>query len=75
MPPVNGRATSSGSPASHSGAEHETPVLQVTNLHGDIIATAYFSETATALASSADTSEYRGADHEPPAEVLVARRE
>ncbi|HEY5342928.1 MAG TPA: RHS repeat-associated core domain-containing protein, partial [Solirubrobacteraceae bacterium] len=36
----------------------ETPVLQLTNLHGDIIATAYLSETATALASSADTSEY-----------------
>jgi RHS repeat-associated protein len=36
----------------------ETPVLQLTNLHGDIIATAYLSETATALASTADTSEY-----------------
>jgi RHS repeat-associated protein len=35
-----------------------TPVLQLTNLHGDIIATAYLSETATALASTADTSEY-----------------
>jgi RHS repeat-associated protein len=35
-----------------------TPVLQLTNLHGDIIATAYLSETATALASSADTSEF-----------------
>jgi RHS repeat-associated protein len=34
------------------------PVLQLTNLHGDIIATAYLSETATALASKADTSEY-----------------
>ena len=36
----------------------EAPVLQLTNLHGDIIATAYLSETATALASSADTSEF-----------------
>ena len=36
----------------------ETPVLQLTNLHGDIIATAYLSETATGLASTADTSEY-----------------
>ncbi len=36
----------------------ETPVLQLTNLHGDIIATAYLSETATGLATTADTSEY-----------------
>ncbi len=36
----------------------ETPVLQLTNLHGDLIATAYLSETATELASKADTSEY-----------------
>jgi RHS repeat-associated protein len=36
----------------------EAPVLQLTNLHGDIIATAYKSETATELASKADTSEY-----------------
>jgi RHS repeat-associated protein len=36
----------------------ETPVLQLTNLHGDIIATAYLSETATGLASTADTSEF-----------------
>jgi RHS repeat-associated protein len=36
----------------------ETPVLQLTNLHGDIVATAYLSETATALASTADTSEF-----------------
>ncbi len=36
----------------------ETPVLQLTNLHGDIIATAYLSETATELASKADTSEF-----------------
>jgi RHS repeat-associated protein len=33
-------------------------VLQLTNLHGDVIATAYLSETATALASTADTSEF-----------------
>jgi RHS repeat-associated protein len=30
----------------------ETPVLQLSNLHGDIIATAYDSETASALAST-----------------------
>jgi RHS repeat-associated protein len=36
----------------------EAPVLQLTNLHGDIIATAYKSETATGLASEQDTSEY-----------------
>ena len=36
----------------------EAPVLQLTNLHGDVIATAYLSETATALASTADTSEF-----------------
>ncbi|MHB8242390.1 MAG: RHS repeat protein, partial [Solirubrobacteraceae bacterium] len=36
----------------------EAPVLQLTNLHGDIIATAYLSETATGLASTADTTEY-----------------
>jgi RHS repeat-associated protein len=36
----------------------ETPVLQLANLHGDIIATAYLSETATGLASTADTSEF-----------------
>jgi RHS repeat-associated protein len=36
----------------------ESPVLQLTNLHGDIVATAYLSETATELASKADTTEY-----------------
>jgi RHS repeat-associated protein len=36
----------------------EAPVLQLTNLHGDIIATAYLSETAGGLASSIDTTEY-----------------
>ena len=36
----------------------EAPVLQVTNLHGDVVATASLSETATELASHADTSEY-----------------
>jgi RHS repeat-associated protein len=36
----------------------EAPVLQLTNLHGDVVATAYVSETATGLASTADTSEY-----------------
>ncbi len=33
-------------------------MLQLTNLHGDIIATASISETATELASKADTSEF-----------------
>ncbi len=36
----------------------ETPVLELTNLHGDIIATASLSETATELASKTDTSEF-----------------
>ncbi len=36
----------------------EAPVLQLTNLHGDILATAYLSETAGGLASSIDTTEY-----------------
>jgi RHS repeat-associated protein len=36
----------------------EAPVLQLTNLDGDIVATAYLSETATGLASKADTTEY-----------------
>lgn len=36
----------------------ETPELQLANLHGDIIAKAYLSETATSLASTADTSEF-----------------
>ena len=46
-------ATQSGETSSSA-----MPVLQLTNLHGDIIATAALSETATALASTADTSEY-----------------
>ncbi|HWY18310.1 MAG TPA: RHS repeat-associated core domain-containing protein [Solirubrobacteraceae bacterium] len=37
---------------------NETPELQITNLHGDIIAKAYLSETATELAAKADTSEF-----------------
>ncbi len=36
----------------------ETPELQLTNLHGDIVAKAYLSETATGLAAKADTSEF-----------------
>jgi RHS repeat-associated protein len=36
----------------------ESPVLQLANLHGDLIATAYLSETATELASKTDTSEF-----------------
>jgi RHS repeat-associated protein len=39
-------------------AEGANPVLQLTNLHGDIIAIASISETATELASKADTSEF-----------------
>jgi RHS repeat-associated protein len=34
------------------------PVLQLTNLHGDIVATASLAETATELTSKADTSEF-----------------
>jgi RHS repeat-associated protein len=36
----------------------ESPVLQVENLHGDIVATASTSVAAKALASTSDTSEY-----------------
>ncbi len=36
----------------------ESPVLQIENLQGDIVGTAYLSETASGLASTADTSEY-----------------
>jgi RHS repeat-associated protein len=36
----------------------ETPELQLADLHGDIIAKAYLSETATELAAKADTSEF-----------------
>jgi RHS repeat-associated protein len=36
----------------------ETPVLQLENLHGDIIATAALSETETKLLSTSDTTEY-----------------
>jgi RHS repeat-associated protein len=36
----------------------ETPVLQLANLHGDIIATAALSETETKLLSEGDTTEY-----------------
>lgn len=36
----------------------EAPVLQLSNLHGDLIATASVSETATELASKADTTEF-----------------
>lgn len=38
--------------------DSEAPVLQLQNLHGDIIATAYLSETATGLATKQDTGEY-----------------
>ncbi len=36
----------------------ETPVLQIANLHGDIIGTVPDSETATKLASALETTEY-----------------
>lgn len=36
----------------------EAPELQLTDLHGDIIAKAYLSETSTELAAKADTSEF-----------------
>ena len=36
----------------------EAPVLQIANLHGDIVGTASLSETATGLLGSADTSEF-----------------
>ncbi len=36
----------------------ETPVLQIANLHGDIIGTASMSTTATKLLSTTDTTEY-----------------
>jgi RHS repeat-associated protein len=36
----------------------ETPVLQISNLHGDIIGTVQDSETATKLASAIETTEY-----------------
>jgi RHS repeat-associated protein len=36
----------------------EAPILQIENLHGDVVATASISETATGLTSTNDTSEY-----------------
>jgi RHS repeat-associated protein len=36
----------------------ETPVLQITSLHGDVVATAALSETETKLLSTSDTTEY-----------------
>ncbi|MFI4990570.1 MAG: RHS repeat-associated core domain-containing protein [Solirubrobacterales bacterium] len=36
----------------------EPPVLQLTNLHGDVVATASKNESATELASKVDTSEF-----------------
>jgi RHS repeat-associated protein len=36
----------------------EVPVIQLANLHGDLIGTAYLSETATEMASKEDTSEF-----------------
>jgi RHS repeat-associated protein len=51
IPGINGQLA-----AIQSGTE--APELQVVNLHGDIVAKAYLSETATELASTADTSEF-----------------
>lgn len=45
IPGINGRLAAIQS-------NGETPVLQLSNLHGDIIATAYLSETATGVAST-----------------------
>ncbi len=45
IPGINGRLAA----VQNDG---ETPVLQLSNLHGDIIATAYLSEAATSLAST-----------------------
>jgi RHS repeat-associated protein len=36
----------------------EAPIMQITNLHGDVVATASLSESATGLSSSNDTTEY-----------------
>jgi RHS repeat-associated protein len=36
----------------------ESPILQITNLHGDVVATASSSATATGLASTSDTTEF-----------------
>jgi RHS repeat-associated protein len=36
----------------------ETPVLQITDLHGDVVGTAALSETETKLLSTSDTTEY-----------------
>lgn len=36
----------------------EAPVLEIVNLHGDVVGTASLSETAEKLASSANTTEY-----------------
>ena len=70
-------ATSPASVVAWSAIQNngETPVLQLTNLHGDIIATAYLSETATELASKADTSEFGVPDRQRPSQILLARRE
>jgi RHS repeat-associated protein len=38
--------------------DSEEPILQLPNLHGDIVATAYRSESATKPASEADTTEF-----------------
>ncbi|HEX5852318.1 MAG TPA: RHS repeat-associated core domain-containing protein [Solirubrobacteraceae bacterium] len=36
----------------------EAPIVQITNLHGDVVATASLSESATGLSSTNDTTEY-----------------
>jgi RHS repeat-associated protein len=36
----------------------EAPIMQITNLHGDVVATAALTEAATGLSSSNDTTEF-----------------
>jgi hypothetical protein len=55
----------------HNG---ETPILQIANLHGDVVATAYDSETASSLASTVgEANEYGIPRNRSPTEVFVAR--
>jgi RHS repeat-associated protein len=51
IPGINGTLTA-------TQGDLAEPVLQLTNLHGDIVATASLSETATALTGKVDTSEF-----------------
>ena len=55
---------------------NEKPVLQLTNLQGDIIATAEDNETATTpLSTSQEPSEYGHPRDRSPTQVLLARRD